>query len=457
MPHSPGFINSLSDADFRKWLGRRLNVDMPLNPDDELYEPIYQEDPADPVALILDDIELSEVESLNFMSGFRGCGKSTELSRLESCLKQKGYFVIKANALEYLPPSEPVEISDFLIVLAGAFSDALEKEFGIDPATETYWARFVHWLGKTDVKLDGLDIRSGASAASIGLNVKVSLREAPSFRQILRDKMQARIGELRAQVHEFFQYGLQLVKTKYRADWNPVFIFDQFEQLRDTLTTEGRVSESISTLIANHRADLKIPSFHMVFTLPPWLKFKLPDLISNIRLIYNVKLWQNDAGRTQVEAGRDVMRRVVERRFTQKGLERFFGTLTNDGSSPLVDELIAASGGHFRDLIIMLREVLLRTREMPTTPSIVKASIANMRASFLPIPAEDARWLQRIGNVRGDLLPDRTPASLQRMTFFLDTHCALLLRNGAEWYDVHPIIREEVAEIVRRHDAVVTP
>ena len=40
------------------------------------------------------------------------------------------------------------------------------------------------------------------------------------------------------------------------------------------------------------------------------------------------------------------------------------------------------------------------------------------------------------------------------MTFFLDTHCALILKNGDEWYDVHPLIRDEVAELVKRGEAV---
>ena len=32
---------NLSDRDFRKRLGQRLRVDQPLEPDDELYEPLY--------------------------------------------------------------------------------------------------------------------------------------------------------------------------------------------------------------------------------------------------------------------------------------------------------------------------------------------------------------------------------------------------------------------------------
>ena len=64
------------------------------------------------------------------------------------------------------------------------------------------------------------------------------------------------------------------------------------------------------------------------------------------------------------------------------------------------------------------------------------------------MPAADAEWLYEIGQKRDCLLQDRSPESVRRMTFFLDTHCALVLRNGEEWYDIHPIIREEVEEIV---------
>ena len=38
-------------------------------------------------------------------------------------------------------------------------------------------------------------------------------------------------------------------------------------------------------------------------------------------------------------------------------------------------------------------------------------------------------------------------------THFLDTHCVTIHSNGTEWYDVHPIIRDEVKEIVKREQA----
>lgn len=120
-------LAALNEFEFSKWLHQRLKVDQALLPDDPLYEPLYAAVPADPVELIAKNINLEEVESLNFISGFRGAGKTTELFRLRKQLEGDGCFVLYANALDYLLPTEPVEISDFLLVLAGSFSEALEK------------------------------------------------------------------------------------------------------------------------------------------------------------------------------------------------------------------------------------------------------------------------------------------------------------------------------------------
>ena len=70
--------------------------------------------------------------------------------------------------------------------------------------------------------------------------------------------------------------------------------------------------------------------------------------------------------------------------------------------------------------------------------------------TFLPIPIQNALWLNEIGLKRDSLLKDTSPESIRQMTVFLDTHCVMIHRNGHEWYDVHPIIRDDIAEIVKR-------
>lgn len=440
-------LKNLNGRDFLRWLASRI-VDKPLQPDDELYYPIYDNNAADPIELIFRDIDFTEVESLNFISGFRGSGKTTELFRLRKLLREAGHFVAYGNALDFLLPAEPVDISDFLIVLAGAFSESVEKDLAFDPIKEGWWTRLVNWLTNTDVDLSGIEAKANVPGTDVGLNFKAALREHATFRQDLREKMAPRLGELKAQVTLFFADTLKKIKAKTGSARNPVFIFDQLEQLRDTLSSKGALTDSVVTMFANHKRDFQIPSVHMVMTVPPWLKFMLPDA-KKIRLLYNVKLWNNNHTRTRHEPGWKALHTLLELRFTPEGLERYFGGMQKKG---LAEQLIDASGGHFRDLLLLTRETLLRAdpESLPVDKQVIDDAITSHRDNFLPIPLADAAWLHEIGVDRASLLKDRTSESVQRMTFFLDTHLALILKNGEEWYDVHPIIRDEVAEIVKR-------
>jgi hypothetical protein len=234
-------IIPISDSLLSKWLSPRLDADHALDPSDplyeELYEPLYKNDPDDPIWLILKDIELKEVQSLNFISGFRGCGKTTELFRLRKQLQDDGYFVAYANALDYLLPTEPVDISDFLIVLAGSFSDSLVEQLGFDPIKEGWWTRIVNYLTKTKVELEGFDAKVGGKVLTLeaGLNFKAALKSESSFRQKLREKMLPRLGELKQEVQDFFAAAIKKIKQKTKTLMNVVFIFDQLEQLRDVV------------------------------------------------------------------------------------------------------------------------------------------------------------------------------------------------------------------------------
>ena len=98
--------------------------DRPLEAGDPRYQPPYDHPGCeDPIRLLQNDIEYADTEGLNLFSGFRGSGKTTELFRLRQRLSDLGYVVLYADALQYINPALPIEISGMLIVLAGAFSD----------------------------------------------------------------------------------------------------------------------------------------------------------------------------------------------------------------------------------------------------------------------------------------------------------------------------------------------
>ncbi len=61
---------------------------------------------------------------------------------------------------------------------------------------------------------------------------------------------------------------------------------------------------------------------------------------------------------------------------------------------------------------------------------------------FLPIADDDARWLAAIANSHQAALDSAN--QLPVLARFLDTHLALCYRNGDEWFDIHPLIADQV-------------
>jgi hypothetical protein len=141
-------------------------------------------------------IEWSNTESIQMFSGFRGSGKTTELFRLQKDLVEKGYLVLYGDALKYLNPGQEIDITDLLIVLAGTFSDALEKAGVASLGHDSYWERLKNYLVATKVELGEIGLQAGA-------DLKLNLETSPTFRQLLRQKLANRIGEIKRDVDRF--------------------------------------------------------------------------------------------------------------------------------------------------------------------------------------------------------------------------------------------------------------
>jgi hypothetical protein len=454
----------------RKRIYPRLDGRKPLRPDDPndraMYHPIYSAPGCeDPVQLLQDHIELSDVESLQMFSGFRGSGKTTELFRLQKNLQQKGYVVLYADALNYISPSEEIDITDLLIVLAGAFSDALEqwaKEIDqtVELTNETFWTRIKNYLMRTTASLTevstNLEMNSPAKEVlgglKAGVNLKLAIKESPSFRKKVQEFMQNRIPELRSEVHGFFQDGVMAIKQAWQGEKQIVFIFDSLEQLRGSLSNEQAVLRSVERVFANHIDNLlRLPYVHVVYTVPPWLQFVMPGA-ADIYMLPSIRQWDNDDIRSRYEPGWEALREVVMKRIGKDGCTQLFNC---EAKPPFTgaDDLIALCGGHLRDLLLLLRETVLRIRSMPVTDEVLKDAIASVRNNFFPISIDDAIWLKKIGESRTSELPNTATENVSRLTRFLDTHFVLYLTNGKDWYDIHPLIREEVTDIVNRHQA----
>ena len=136
-------------------------IDQPLEPADKRYVPLYREgrlSADDPVELLARGLEWTPGQSVQLLSEFRGTGKSTELRRLRQRLQGSDYWVVLCNVEDYINLSTPVDVSDFLLALAGAIGDGLHEAQLLpqDPKREGYWERFRNYLTRTNVEIPEL-------------------------------------------------------------------------------------------------------------------------------------------------------------------------------------------------------------------------------------------------------------------------------------------------------------
>ncbi len=250
----------------------------------------------------------------------------------------------------------------------------------------------------------------------------------------------------------FFEYAHWLAPTnEYVRPLTDAGIIEwplQMETIREKLDAQA-------TLIVDSFGDpipfaasvdrFRIPGIHVVYAVP-WT-FKL-DASTNERLhklgpIYSIPSIQlRNVHGDSVRAGLEALTNVFRQRFDT---QRLFG---NDVS---LTKLIYASGGNPRDCLRLVQEVIRRAPALPVEASVVDAAILSLQNSRLPIPSEAIPLLARIAQTHELTLEGEKIEDVER---WADTRLFLQYRNGREWYDVHPLVRDIVLEKARAQAAI---
>jgi hypothetical protein len=434
--------------EIQKRIFNRIGIELPIESDDDRYVPIYENLDNDPIAELKETINLFEVASTQFFSGFRGSGKSTELWRLRKKLEDEGCFVLYANALDYINPAVPLDISDLLISIAGAFSEALQEKLGKGIVKESYYTRLWNYLNTTEVTLSefGLDAKGNVGVAEVGTNIKFALKETASFRQKVQEAMKSRINDLKNEVDKFIEYGVKLIHNKEGDDVKIVFIFDSLEQIRGSLNNEAIVIKSVEEVFTQNVHLLKLIYINTIYTVPPWLRFVLSG--EDIITLRGIKQWENNDGRTKYGKGNELFREVVRKRFQSDGMKLFFGE--GDASKSKLDKLVDNCGGSLRLLMRMLTIAMRRVKEVPFTDNLIDGVISELENSFI-VSEEDALWLDKVSKTKSESLPNSDSENISRFTRLIDTQLVLYFRNGTDWYDIHPLVRNKVARIIEQN------
>jgi hypothetical protein len=446
---------SKDDRDFLRAVNRRV-TDRALEPDDPLRQPLHEQmNEDDPVMIMQSRIDLADVQTMQLFSGFDGSGKTTELFRLRRNLREQGYIVLYAQATTYVNYVEPLTIADMLMITAGAFSDALKNDLGIDVGANSFWDRLTGTVtriaegqttlaAKLEYNSPGHSLLGGLKA---GLDIKQELKTGSDFRRKLTEFLTTNLVQLQKDVEQFFEDGAKAIWQKEQSEEiQIVFIFDQLEQLKGDYRNWQAVIRSVQQVFSVHLDRLRMPYVHCVYSVPAWLAFLAPRP-PDMTLLPTVRLWNRTQERSPYTRGHAMFRSLVHRRLNDADAARLFGPDAGADGGP-IDRLIAACGGHVRDLLRLIENILARATALPVSLAVVDRVISAARRDFLPIALDDARLLHDIA-IKQNLEPETLDEiAIERLSRFFNTHLAMYFENGDAWYDTNPLIRDEVERIL---------
>jgi hypothetical protein len=109
--------------------------------------------------------------------------------------------------------------------------------------------------------------------------------------------------------------------------------------------------------------------------------------------------------------------------------------------------MIVSSGGDLRELFQLLRAVLILVdseddSHFPISVDVVEFAEKKRRTQFGFIPASYMDWLQRVVQTHLHGLVNRDQLGI--LAELLDGKLIYQYRNGENWYDVHPLLRDAV-------------
>ncbi len=410
-------------------------ADRVLEPGDAAYVDTFNRDPQhDAVEEIATEIDWQSGGGVSLFTGQRGTGKSTELQRLKQRLEQLSVVAFYVDLSEYLLLTKEVEISDFLISVAGALSEKIEERYGASPGQRSYWDRLSTFL-QTKVEINEI----GGTIA--GVELKASLKNDPDFKQKVQQRMRGHVAQLVREAHEFIAEAVRFVRGRENnADLKVALLVDSVERIRGVGDEAMRVYESVRNLFFAHAEHLRIPLLHIVYTIPPYLSVLAAGAGTlmggaTTRRLVSAHIFDNRS-RMPDQAGLAMMRTVVGKRYPD---------WAEILPAEMLDRLSLSSGGDLREFFRLIRLCLTTVRDddqIPLTEKIIIAAENNVRGEMLPIPADHLDWLQKIARTHDTCLPSDT--ELPTLAHFLDNRLVLNYRNGDNWYDVHPLLRDIV-------------
>ncbi|WP_413173241.1 ATP-binding protein [Anabaena azotica] len=405
----------------------------------------------DIISTIKDHIDWNTDEpTCNLFTGHIGCGKSTELLRLQVELEAADFHVVYFESSEDLEITD-IDIADVFLAIASRISKSLDtivleepKKFQellqgawniLNSEVTTVKAK-IPGVPEVGVNLDGQKL-----SLSLGIGEITTKMKSDST---LRAKINKYLGPQKTNLLQAINQELlepAIAKLKQQGKNGLVVIVDNLDRIDNSVKAWGRTQQEY--IFVDQGEYLTKLNCHVIYTMPLALKFsneygtltqRFPE---EPKILPMVPVKRSDG--SVHEQGLELMKQMIlARAFPNLSPEERLNKLTEIFDTPeTLDRLCQISGGHVRDILRLLNPWIMKDKKFPLQSKTLEQIIRERRNEMsLPISAGEWELLRHVKQTK-HVNDDQGYQKLIRSRFVFEYR-----DQGELWFDVNPILAE---------------
>lgn len=389
------------------------------------------------------NITWANSHTAQLFTGHRGCGKSTELLRLQSRLEEADFAVIYFEADDIIN-LEDLVFSDIIVAIAQQVHNGL-VQLGVDLGQDLL-DDVAEWFAEKVLLFDSVkaaeasisgDLSVGtlpilSPVAQLMARVTGQLRTGIESRKQVRQQIDPRVDELLTRINLLIDRGRIELQKQGKQDL--VVIVDNLDRIQfRPIGDDASGRNSHDTIYIDHGDQLCDLRCHMVYTVPIAMFYSpqssiLTGIFPDDLILSMIKVEERDG--TPCMEGLAALREILAERID---LAQVF-------ESEAVDLLCRMSGGHPRLLMTLVREACGYAQNRMPRPIDLNAAeraVMNLTRQYSrAIPEAHFPLLAQVAQSK----QIRNDNDHRQM---LHTLSILEYVNGGEpWHNLHPAVRK---------------
>ncbi|MBO1058452.1 MAG: ATP-binding protein [Dolichospermum sp. JUN01] len=378
------------------------------------------------------EILYSDRKTCQLYAGHRGAGKSTELLRLQKDLDEKGFFVVYFAADEADIDPEDVQYTDILLActrnILTAFKDRTDSQAVLNWLKER--CEDLKDLLQTKISIDELSIEAQVSQFA---KITTKIRSEPSERRKIRDLINPHTTTLTEALNEFIRDAKKNLPSGYNE---LVLIADNLDRIVPVTKADNRSNHD--EIFIDRNEQLKNLDCHLVYTIPISLLYS--DRAASLTEIYGlpqvlpmimVKTPENEPFSPGLDKVIEILQKRLNTVDASKSIVDFFESRSS------LEMLCLMSGGHARNLLLLMKEALKYTTSLPITNKALQRSFSELRKTYKDtIYANEWKDLANV-HYSKEIVNDQLHRGLLFNRCILEYRYLESEGGSNVWYDIH--------------------